>query len=423
MMKSTCIAIAMMACVALTSIVNAASAATTVRVLSVEPADPKGKQIDAKTIKEFETANPGTKVKIEYLENEAFKTKLPTVLQSKKRPHIFYSWAGGVYAEQARNDLVEDITSAVKEDFTARLPKSAIDAFSYNGRINGAPRNLSLVVIWYNKDLAAKAGVNAEKIKTWDDFLTAVKKAKAAGITPIVVGGKDKWPLHFYYGYLALRIAGKDGLVAALAGINGGFNNPDIVRVGEEFKRLIDLEPFQGGFADATFDKASGLFGDGKALFHLMGDFGYGNHKKTSKDGKGIPDEKLGMIEFPQVANGKGDPNDTFGGIDGWLVSKGAPDEAAVFLKYFISKKVQERSAAAGLWIPIVTDAGHALTNPFFKEITKIVGKSKYHQLYLDQAFGPAIGGAVNDVSADLALGAISPKEAAARIEETRIMQ
>ena len=80
-MKSPCITIAVMVCIALTSIANIAGAATTARVLSVEPADPKGKQIDAQTIKEFEATNPGTKVEIEYLENEAFQTKLPTVLQ------------------------------------------------------------------------------------------------------------------------------------------------------------------------------------------------------------------------------------------------------------------------------------------------------------------------------------------------------
>ncbi len=402
---------------------NRASAATTVRLLSVEPADPKEKEVNVLTVKEFETTNPGVKVEYEYLENEAFKTKLPTVLQSNRRPHLFYSWAGGVYAEQAKNGVVKDITAAVKADFEANLPKSGVEAFSYDGKINGAPQHTSLVVLWYNKDLAAKAGVDVAKIKTWDDFLAAVKKAKAAGVTPIVAGGKDKWPLHFYYGYLALRIAGKDGLAAARAGKNGGFNHADFVRTGEEFKRLVDLKPFQDGFADATFDKASGLFGDGKALFHLMGSFGYGNHKKTASDGKGIPDEKLGLIEFPQVVNGKGDPTDTFGGIDGWLVTDGAPDEAVRFLRYLVSKKVQERSAAAGVWIPIANGAGRALTNPFFKEITQIIGRSKHHQLYLDQSFGPAVGGTVNDAAADLAMGVVTPKDAAARIEEVRKMQ
>src|SRR5688572_7138790 len=49
---------------------------------------------------DFETAHPGVDVQIQYLENEAFKAKLPTLLQSNERPHIFYSWGGGVLKEQ-----------------------------------------------------------------------------------------------------------------------------------------------------------------------------------------------------------------------------------------------------------------------------------------------------------------------------------
>ena len=52
---------------------------------------------------------------------------------------------------------------------------------------------------FYNKELFAKAGVDASKIKTWDDLLGAVKALKGAGITPITVGGADKWPVSFYW--------------------------------------------------------------------------------------------------------------------------------------------------------------------------------------------------------------------------------
>ena len=51
------------------------------------------KQIGA----EFEKQNPGVKIDWQFLENEAFKAKLPTTLQSKDRPDLFYSWAGGVF--------------------------------------------------------------------------------------------------------------------------------------------------------------------------------------------------------------------------------------------------------------------------------------------------------------------------------------
>ena len=34
----------------------------------------------------FEAKNPGVKVEMQFLENEAYKAKLPTMLQSKDRP-------------------------------------------------------------------------------------------------------------------------------------------------------------------------------------------------------------------------------------------------------------------------------------------------------------------------------------------------
>ena len=42
-------------------------------------------------------------------------------------------------------------------------------------------------------------------------------------------------------------------------------------------------------------------------------------------DKKGISDDNLGWFDFPDVAGGKGEPTDTLGGINGWLVTKGAP--------------------------------------------------------------------------------------------------
>ena len=53
-----------------------------------------------RAIEEFE-AKTGHTVEMMYLENESFKAKLPTMLQSDDRPDIFNSWGGGVMYAQA----------------------------------------------------------------------------------------------------------------------------------------------------------------------------------------------------------------------------------------------------------------------------------------------------------------------------------
>ena len=130
------------------------------------------------------------------------------MLQSEdSRPALFYSWGGGVMQAQVKAGFLKDITADVAR---RRAEPVADRGRGLQGRRQGLRRAVRhrRGAFFYNKKLFAKAGVKAEDIKTWDDFLGAVKKLKAAGITPIVVGAGEKWPMHFYYSYLVMRIGG-----------------------------------------------------------------------------------------------------------------------------------------------------------------------------------------------------------------------
>ena len=76
-----------------------ASAETVIKILHIAKL-PKVQEIWAEAGHEYEKAHPEVKVEFFYLENEAFKAKLPTLLQSKDRPSVFHSWGGGVMKEQ-----------------------------------------------------------------------------------------------------------------------------------------------------------------------------------------------------------------------------------------------------------------------------------------------------------------------------------
>lgn len=368
--------------------------------------------------KQFEAANPGVKVDIQFLENEAYKKKLTTLLQSSDRPHIIYSWAGGVLREQVRAGVIEDISASMDATWKARFSDAAVGAYTLDGKSYGVPMHTSQVGFFYNKDLFAKAGVDATTIKTWDDLLGAVKKLQAAGITPIITGGADKWPIHFYWSHLAIRIGGKEAFEAALRGEGKGFADTTFVKAGEVFKTLVDLKPFQTGFLGATYPASAGQFGDGKGAMMLMLNGLLNSMKANSADKKGIPDDKLGWFPFPTIPGGKGDPNDTLGGLNGWLVTKGAPKEAVAFLRFFSEPANQKVAAERGFYIPVVRGTEDSIKNPFLKHIAENVGKSKYHQIFYDQALGPSVGAVVNDISAELAAGKITPVAAAEAVQQ-----
>jgi raffinose/stachyose/melibiose transport system substrate-binding protein len=368
---------------------------------------------------EYEAANPGVNIELPTLENEAFKAKLTTLLQSADAPDIFHSWGGGVFYEQAKAGVLRDVTDVLTQAAKDEIGSGGVAAFTApDGKIYGLARDVSEVVLWYNKALFEQAGVDPASLATWDGFLTAVQKLKDAGITPLALGGKDKWPAHFWWSKLVVRLAGQDGFNAAAAGEGEGFAGPEFVKAGELFLQLAALEPFQEGFLAATYGDASGYFGDGKAAMHLMGDWDYQVAKDNSASKAGIPDDKLGILPFPTIEGGKGDPTDTLGGIGGYLFGKNASDEAVKFLEWYNSAKQQERFAANSFYIPLAKGAADVMTNPFKVQVAQSIGGAHWHANFFDQALGPAVGGVVNDISAELAANAIGAQEAAELVKE-----
>lgn len=393
-----------------------AAAQVTVRMLHVDQ-NPDTQAFYADVAKRFEAGKPGVKVDIQFMENQSYKAKLTTLLQSPDRPNIIYSWGGGVMRDQVKAGVIEDITAPMNAQWKDRFIPSAIQSFTLDGKILGVPFQTAQVGFFYNKDLFAKAGLDGNNIKTWDDLLASVKKLQAAGITPIITGGGDKWPLHFYWSHLAIRVGGKAAFESALRGEGKGFADDTFVRSGELFKQLTDLKPFQTGYLATTFPQSAGMFGDGKGAMHLQLNGMLGSMKVNSADKNGIPDEKLGWFPFPTVAGGKGDPSDTLGGMNGWLVTKGSPKEAAEFLKFFTEVSNQRIAAEKGLYLPVVVGSQDAVKRPILRQLVENVGRAKYHQVYYDQMLGASVGAVVNDISQALAADRMKPADAAMQVQ------
>lgn len=393
-----------------------AAAQVTVRMLHVDQ-NPDTQAFYADVAKRFEAGKPGVKVDIQFMENQSYKAKLTTLLQSPDRPNIIYSWGGGVMRDQVKAGVIEDITAPMNAQWKDRFIPSAIQSFTLDGKILGVPFQTAQVGFFYNKDLFAKAGLDGNNIKTWDDLLASVKKLQAAGITPIITGGGDKWPLHFYWSHLAIRVGGKAAFESALRGEGKGFADDTFVRSGELFKQLTDLKPFQTGYLATTFPQSAGMFGDGKGAMHLQLNAMLGSMKVNSADKNGIPDEKLGWFPFPTVAGGKGDPSDTLGGMNGWLVTKGSPKEAAEFLKFFTEVSNQRIAAEKGLYLPVVVGSQDAVKRPILRQLVENVGRAKYHQVYYDQMLGASVGAVVNDISQALAADRMKPADAAMQVQ------
>ncbi|MFJ9810536.1 extracellular solute-binding protein [Streptomyces sp. NPDC101158] len=370
-----------------------------------------GKSLFPQISSAFTTTHPNVAIRTTSLENEAFKSKLTATTASGKLPDVFQTWGGGVLQQQVDAGLVEDLTDLL--DWSSELTPVSLQAYQFGGRTYGVPYDIGMVGFWYNKKLFAKAGITTTP-STWAEFLDDVRKLKAAGITPIALAGKEKWPGHYYWAYLAMRVGGLPALQKAAT--TKDFAGTGFVQAGAHLKELVDLQPFQTAFLGAGYATPGGqaaTMGNGKAAMELMGQWA----PSAQKDAGADLGADLGFFPFPSVDGGVGQATEVFGGGGGFALRKGAPKEALDFLKFFVLENESKLLASNG-YLPVVKGAESQLTDADRKVVAASLVKATGFQLYLDQAYPPAVGQEVNDSVADLIAGKKTPEQVATSITE-----
>ena len=377
--------------------------------------------------KAYEASHSGVKVELQFLENEAFKAKLPTLLQSNDPPSLFYTWGGGVLKEQSETGKIRPIDAARDAnngEWRNELSQGAISAMTFDGKVWAAPFKSGVVSFWYNKDLFKKAGVDGTAIHTWTDFTGAVQKLKDAGITPLACGGGDKWPIHFYWSYLGMREAGQAGFEAAKAGQNGGFTAEPFIKAGQLLADLGKMNPCQDGWQGATWPETQPVFDDGRAAMIL----GFENmatptsQAANATDGKGLSQDNIGRFAFPTIDGGAGKITDDFGGINGWVITAAAPPETEDFVKFLTNAENESKFVALGD-LPVIKGADGAITDPTLKDAAAQMAKATWHQNYVDQDLGPNVGRVVNDMSVAIFSGEVSPEDGSQQIEDAHALE
>jgi raffinose/stachyose/melibiose transport system substrate-binding protein len=370
--------------------------------------------------RDYVKKHPNISIKITALENQVFKTKLAATLQTGNPPDIFHSWGGGVLKHYAQQGLVQDLTPALAEnDWGKSFHAGPLSLYTFDGKTYGVPWNSGMIGFWYNKALFKQAGI-VEPPTTWTELLDVVRKLKAAGITPIALAEKDKWPGHYYWAYLTMRLGGRTAFEKAYSR-QGSFADQSFVDAGVHLKELIDLQPFQSDFLNATYSDQQLLMANGKAAMELMGQWAPTNNRSVAEDVDAY-NKNLGFFPFPIVEGKIGNVFDILGGGGAFVIGKNAPKEAIDFVRFLTSVEVQTAMAKAGLAVPpVVKGASAGLTDPLLKEIQGRTGQTQYYQLYFDQYLPPAVGQAVNDSTQALFAGSATPEQVAKMIEAAAV--
>lgn len=352
--------------------------------------------------------HPNVSFKVEPAQNEALKTKISVALQSPNPPSIFQQWGGGALATQVESGKILDITPETSS-WISQLGAAA-QGWQVDGKQYGIPYDLHVVGFWYRTDLFQKAGISAPP-KTVAELNDDVTKLKAAGIAPISVGSKDKWPDAFWWSYFALRECSTDTVKGMVKNLK--MDDPCWVKAGEDLKSFLATNPFQNAFlgtpAQQGAGSSAGLVANGKAAMELQGDWELPTMIPLTEDKQFA--SKLSWFPFPSVDGGKGDPAVALGGGDGFSCSVKAGPACADFLKYIASTDVQTKLVQTNTaTLPANPQAISAIQDPSLKTVQQALNSASYIEVYFDQALPTSVGQALNDAVADFFAGKGSPQ-------------
>jgi len=192
-------------------------------------------------VAQFEKANPDVKVKLAFIEEETYKVQLPAWL-STVAPDIVKWHEGERLAYYAERGLLEDLSADWTKNGWDKDFASLKTPSSYQGKQYAMPTDYFAWGVYYRKDLFEKAGIKGEP-KTWDEFLEACKKLKAAGIAPIAVGGRDSWTIAAWFDYLDFRLNGYDFHMQLMRG-EVPYTDARVKKVYATWKTLIEQKYF-----------------------------------------------------------------------------------------------------------------------------------------------------------------------------------
>jgi ABC-type glycerol-3-phosphate transport system substrate-binding protein len=163
------------------------------------PGSPTRQWLDLQ-VKRFQAQNPDWNVKFSFLsfDNAQTAAKLTAAFSSNNVPDVINHW-GGSFATAFTSQLLP-LNSHINATpgFYASMPEGVWNAacvpnFQCRGgkaTIIGVPWNASTYVLFYNKQLLAKAGIKRPPA-TYTELFADCKKLSAASITPVAMGAKD----------------------------------------------------------------------------------------------------------------------------------------------------------------------------------------------------------------------------------------
>jgi sn-glycerol 3-phosphate transport system substrate-binding protein len=301
----------------------------------------------------------------EYKVNPVFKgsytetlTAAIAAFRAKQAPHIVQVFEVGTANMMAAKGAVYPVYQLMADAKEPFDPKAYIGpVYGYysttDGKLLSMPFNSSTPVLYWNKELLSKAGLDPNTPpKTWPELGEMAKKAIAAGAKCGFTPQWQTWTMIENYGaWHNLPYATKEN----------GFAGTDEVLVFNDPARVKFIGMLADWSKDKTFvyggreGKSTALFTSGDCVFHIA------SSATASAIDKALGTDKFGIAMMPYSPDVAAKPqNSIIGGATLWVL-QGKPKAeyvgVAKFLTYLASAPVQAKWHQETGYVPVTLAA------------------------------------------------------------------
>ncbi|MEI8129512.1 MAG: sugar ABC transporter substrate-binding protein [bacterium] len=309
-------------------------------------------------LREFELKNPDIKVEFIHIPQNYFQ-KIHLLFASNLAPDVIFmnNLYLPIYANAGLLEEIREAKGERKRELQNHSPihpftlstfyAKSLKAMSYNDKLYAVPRDISTLVIYYNKDIFDKYNVPCpNKYWSFNDFLILAQKltkdANKDGKTDIW-GISFEEDLLFYLPYLMSEGGGvlSDDLKTMI------INTPESkkgLQFYADLRNKYNVAPKKSESASATMAQ---LFLQGKLAMHLSGRWLVPKYRTDAKF-------DWNVINFPTGDKGSIVPLDA----SGWSIAKSSKHkkEAMRLIEYLSSKESIGKFSRSGLIVPARID-------------------------------------------------------------------
>lgn len=283
-------------------------------------------------LSDFEKENPEIKIDFMHIPQNYFQ-KIHLLFASNTAPDVIF--INNLYLPiYANANLLEELT-VNQNDFYPQ----ALEALSWNGKLYAIPRDVSNLVVFYNKDLFDRKNITYPASEwNFDDFLKTAQKLTDKNTFGVSF---EEDPL-FYLPYLMSN--------------GGGILPSEIEKKGSQYglnfyadlRKKYHVAPLKSESASATMAQ---MFLQQKLGMYISGRWMVPKLRNEA-------DFDWDVTQFPKGTNGSIVQLDA----SGWAIAKSSKhkEEAQKLVNYLASSQNSEKFATSGLIVPARKDASRS---------------------------------------------------------------